>query len=158
MRTHYFRKNLREIEINISLFIRGLVEFFLKLYTYSKYIHKGVKNLLTLYHFNAFACYIPEIFFIFFYVFGDHLGLYFRYDIEYNTLGVMTMEMEQGDQRGGLISLNLWQCLRFPHSPVFSRIRRFVLLLYSLDRTLQCMRCGGRPARFSTVQESHRSA
>ena len=101
-----------------------------------------------------------NIFFFFFYVFGDHLGLYFRYDIEYNTLGVMTMEMEmeQGDQRGGLISLNLWQCLRFPHSPVFSRIRRFVLLLYSLDRTLQCMRCGGRPARFSTVQESHRSA
>ena len=95
--------------------------------------------------------------FFFLNVFGDHLGLYFRYDIEYNTLGVMTMEMEmeQGDQRGGLISLNLWQCLRFPHSPVFSRIRRFVLLLYSLDRTLQCMRCGGRPARFSTVQESH---
>ena len=70
MRTHYFRKNLREnlreIGINISLFIRGLVEFFLKLYTYSKYIHKGVKNLLTLYHFNVFACYIPEYFFFFF--------------------------------------------------------------------------------------------
>ena len=34
----------------------------------------------------------------------------------------------------------------------------FVFLLSSLGRPLQAMRCGGRPVRFITVQESHRSA
>ena len=90
--------------------------------------------------------------------FSDHLGLY------YTHIYMAYITYEGGDENGarrvdGEVSRFLCGSVEFvPHFPGFPGSGVFVFLPVSLDHTLQWMRCGGRPVRLLTVQESYRSA
>ena len=89
----------------------------------------------------------------------DHLGLYYTFNT-YNYEMMMMMKEWSRAVVGESDSVNPWQYLhRFPHIPVLYQVQAFLFLLGSLGQPLQLMEVWyGRPARFSTVQESYRSA